>query len=115
MDEGDAMSVRPRARNAVDQLKAGGVQAGEVSLQIVGAVGDVVQARAAAAEKSPHRGIRSEGLEKLHGADERNADSLGLQDFRGRAGLAGEELEDVGALGDGVDGDAHMVEGSVHP
>jgi hypothetical protein len=115
MDESDAMSVRPRARNAVDQLKAGGVQAGEVSLQIVGAVGDVVQARAPAAEKSPHRGIRSEGLEKLHGADERNADSLGLQGFRGRAGLAGEELEDVGALGDGVDGDAHMVEGSVHP
>ena len=115
MDECDAISVRSRAWNAVDELEAGGFQAGEVALQVVGTVGDVVQPWAPAAEKAPHRGIGGEGLEKLHGADEGNADSLGRQRFRGRAGLAGKELEHTGTLGDGVDGDAHVVEGSVHP
>lgn len=113
MDECDAMSARSRARNAVDQLEAGGFQVGEVTLQVVGTVGDVVQPWASAAEEAPHRSIGGEGLEKLHGADEGNADALGRQRFRGRAGLAGKELEHLGTLGDGVDRDPHMVEGSI--
>ena len=98
------------ARDAVDEGYTLGLEPGEVTLQVVGAVRDVVQARAPSLEETADGGVRTERLEQLQGAYEGDADALGLEGFGSGAGGTGEQLERVSALFDGVDGDANVVD-----
>jgi hypothetical protein len=104
------MATSPGAGDAIDEGYSLGFESSEVALEVLGAVGDMVQAGSASLEEAADGGFRTERLEQLHGADEGDADSLSLEGFRRRAGLAGEELEDVPALFDGAYGEGHVVE-----
>ncbi len=70
------------AWGAVDEGDALGFESSEVALEVVGEVGDVVQARTPSLEKATDGGVRTEGLEQLHVADECDADALGREGLR---------------------------------
>ena len=110
MKERDAVPTGTHARHAVDEGYALGVEPSEVALDVLGAVGDVVQSLAMSLEEAADGGVGTERLEQLHGAYEGDADALGLQDLRRRAGATGEEFEEASALFDGVDGHGDVVE-----
>ena len=63
--EGDPAVADPGARLGVDQLDALALELGERRLDVVDAVGDVVQARALALEELADRGVRAERREQL--------------------------------------------------
>jgi hypothetical protein len=111
MDEGDAMTSGPRARCPVDQTQAGGDEAPEIALEVVGTVGDVVQPLTLAIQEAPDRGVGGERLEELDGAHESDANALIAKGFQRGARSAREHLERRGALRDGVDGDRDVIEG----
>lgn len=104
------MPAGPGAWAAVDEGDALGFEAGEVALEVIGEVGDVVQARTASLEKATHGGFGTQRFDQLHVADECDADALGREGFRWSAEITGEELEGASALFDGVDGDGNVVE-----
>lgn len=108
--ERDEVSVRSSARLLVDQPNAAGHQSGQFGLNIFRAVCDVMETRAPTLEKAPDRGVGGEGLEELHGADERDPDSLTFERFRGGALSAGEEFEAGCAIFNRVNGDRDVVE-----
>ncbi len=82
----------------------------EVALEIMGPVRDVVQSLTLALEESTNGGVGTERFEQFHGADEGDADALGLEDLRRGAGVTREKLEWAATLFDGVDGDGDVVE-----
>lgn len=110
MDERHPVPAGSLAGSTVDELDAGRFEPGEVTLQIVGPIGDVVEGLASAAKKSSDGRVRRSGLQELHRADESDADPLSGHRLGWRAGLAGDQLEDDRALGQRVHGDADVVE-----
>ena len=110
MKERDAVPTGPRARHAVDQGHALGVEPSEVALEVLGAVRDVVQSLAMSREEAADSSVGTERFEQFHGADEGDADSLGSQALWRSAGIPGEELEEASAPFDGVYGHGDVVE-----
>lgn len=110
MQERDTVPTGARARRTIDERDALGIEASEFALEVLGAVGDVVQSLALSLEEAADGGVGTERLEQLHDADEGDADALGLQRLRRRAGVTGDELEESAARVDGVDGHGDVVE-----
>lgn len=104
------MAAGADARGTVDERHSSGLEAGQFAFEVDGAVRDVVQPLSVAFEKSTDRGIGAEGLDQLEGADEGDADTLGLEGFGWGAGADGDELEDGTALFDGMDRDGDVIE-----
>jgi hypothetical protein len=104
------MSPGAGTRRTVDERDPGGAQAGELRVEVVRAVRDVVQSLAAALEKAVDRGSGTQGLDELDGADERDAHALGLENLWGSTGGADDELEGPAAGFDGVNGHGDVVE-----
>ena len=69
MKERDAVPTGPRARHAVDQGHALGVEPSEVALEVLGAVRDVVQSLAMSREEAADSSVGTERFEQFHGAD----------------------------------------------
>ena len=110
MEERDTVPTGTHARCAVDEGYARGIEPREVALEVLGAVRDVVQALALSLQEAADGGVGTERLEQLHGADEGDADALGLKGLRRRAGVAREAFEEAAARFDGVDGYGDVVE-----
>jgi len=69
-----------------------------------------VEALATTFQKTPHRGIRAQGLHELDGSDEEYSDPLGRQLFRGGTGIPSHELEKRTSLLEGGDSHGDVVE-----
>jgi len=110
MEERDAVAVGSGAWDTVDQGYAGGVEAGEFRLEVVGPVRDVVQAGSATLQEAPDGVVRTERLDQLHGADEGDSNALAFEDFDGGTRSARDEFERAATLLDGLDRDGHVIE-----
>jgi len=95
---------------SVDEGHPGGLESGEFTDEIAGAIGDVVQALSPALQEAADGRVGTEGLEQLHGAHEGDADALGLEGFGRGAGITGDELEGMTARFDGTHGDGDVIE-----
>jgi hypothetical protein len=111
MEERDAVPPGSGPGRLVDESDALRPEASEVALQVLRAIRDVVQGRAAALEEPPHGGLRAERLQELDGADEGDAYALGFQGLGRGTRLAGQEFVERATLFDGVDGDGHVIDG----
>ena len=110
VEERDPVAPGPRAGLGVDELDAFLLESAEFGLEVGGPVGDVMEARPAPGQEPAHGGVGMEGFEEFYGAAERRADALALQDLHLGTGVAGQELEEAGSLGDGRHGDGHVIE-----
>jgi hypothetical protein len=110
MQERDSVPARSGARSAVDERNAGGVEAGELALEVVGAIRDVVQSRAAALQEPSDGRVGPERLDQLDAPHEGDANALGVEDLGWGTGSITDEFEGTATRLDGVDGDAHVVE-----
>src|SRR5690606_29627676 len=72
--------------------------------------GDVVDRGSAAGEKTPHGGIRRDGLEELDGTHEGHPHSLLGEELRRRGGASGDRLVQAGGLVERGDGAGDGVE-----
>lgn len=117
MKERDAAAVRALPRSFVYELDPGLFEAGEGGLEVGDAVGEVVEAGAASIEETGDGGIGRRGLEEFEsagaGADEGDLDALTLDAFGRGAVPSGQQLEQRHGVGDGGDGDRHVVEGKL--
>lgn len=114
MDERYPVAAGTRPWNPIDEVETRLMELGEVGVEVVGAVGDVMKALAASVQEPSHGGVPLERLEQFDGAHERDAYALRAQSLGRRAGCAGEQLERLCALLDGVDGNADVVDGSAN-
>ena len=110
MEEGDPMTTGTGSGDAVDQFDSFGFESGEVTHEVLGAVGDVVEGGPSTVEKSPDAGVWAQGLQKFNGPHERDAHALGFKDLRVGTALARQEFVETATLVDGVDGDRDMVD-----
>jgi hypothetical protein len=110
MQERDPVPTGSRARRAVDQGYALGMESREVALEVTGSVRDVVQSLTLTLEESTDGGVGTERLEQFHGADEGDADTLSLEGLWRGAGVTREQFEEAAALFDGVHGDGDVIE-----
>lgn len=115
MYERHAVAVSTRAGSTVDQLEPATGQVGELRLDAVDAVGNVVQSGASFLEEPPHGAVRREWLEQLQpgvpGADEADRHSLGFYGLDRGSGPARHAFECGEHRVDGLDCNRHVVEG----
>ena len=117
MEERYAAAVRPFAGALVDEADAPSGELGECGLEVGDALGEVVQAGAAAFEEAGHAGIGGDRFDQLDPAgtvaDEGDVDALGVHPLRWGTGAAGQEFEERKGLGDRMNRDRHMIERSL--
>lgn len=115
VDERYAVALGARARGVVDQVEATAREVGEGGLDVVDAVGDVVETGAAPGEESCHRVIGGERLDELDlrcaGADEADGHALGRDRLDWGRGGAGQGFEGRERRADRLDRHGNMVEG----
>lgn len=110
MEEGDAVSPGAGPRGLVDRAEAVPPEAVQRLLDIRDPERHVVDSGAATLEEASHRGIRGPGLEELDRAHEGDVDALVWELLDRGTLLAGEEFEERPAVGDGADGDGHVID-----
>ena len=78
VQESDQMSSGSLAGDPVDEFEALCLEADEFGCDVVGAVREVVETRTPAFEETTDGRFLVQWLEEFHGADEGDADSMGL-------------------------------------
>jgi len=110
MEERDPVAARADSRDMVDERDSGGSEPLQVAFDVHGAVGDVMQGRAATSQEPADRGVGPEGLEKLDVAGEGDLHALGVEGLGSGTGLSRKEFVEGAALFDGMDGDRDVVD-----
>jgi len=100
-------------RNAIDQFDTFRGEPLEVGLDVVAAVGDVMQGRTPSPEEPPHGGLRAERFQEFDETHEGDADASVFEGLWSGTGFARQEFEETATLFDGVDGDRNVVEMAV--
>lgn len=108
------MPASSGARDTVDQFDSRGLESGEVALDVVGPVGDMMERWTTPAEEPADAGFKAQGFEELDETDERDSNALGLEGLGVGTAFARQEFEETATLFDRVDGDRHVVDGAVH-
>ena len=86
------MASGPESRLGINQLEARFGEAGQGLGKVGDPVGDVVKSGTSAREETTDGSVRPQGLQKLQGADERNADPLAFQGLNRGTGFSGQEF-----------------------
>jgi hypothetical protein len=108
--EGNLMAGRPWTGLCIDQAQPGSFEAREVRDDVVGTVGDVVQALTPSLQKAAYGSFRAEWFEEFDLAHEGHADSLGFEDLDRGTGLSRQEFIQDCTLLERVNGNRHVIE-----
>lgn len=111
MDERREVAPGTGARPGVDEFDPRRGESVEFGLDVVAAIGDVMEGGAAALDETPDAGIGMEGFEQFDVPAERNPDTLAFQGLRVGTTFAGEEFEKAARVLQRGDRDRHVIQG----
>lgn len=110
MKERDLVTPGAEPRGFINEFDAFALQLRKGFGKIRNPIGDVVEALAPFLQESTDRGIGSQGLHELDGADEKDTDALVRKLLHGGTRVVGYELEQGGRLLQGSDGYGDVVQ-----